>query len=134
VSVRSRTSPERLVWTFDRFTAVLAALFTLLTIYYAFYNLTQLSILGIDFAPYVPTALKFPERAKYVILFVGLGLAVYYFDYTRTELVDRMKSLLAPPFVMVIRQPSGLPPQDRGVRVAGCYLFDPQSNRNHFPA
>ena len=89
MSIRSRRWPARLVWAFDRATAVLAAVFTLFTLYYAFYNLTNLSVIGVNFAPYVPTALKFPERAKYVILFLGIGLAVYYFDYARTELTDR---------------------------------------------
>jgi len=89
MSVRSRGWPARLVWTFDRLTAVMAAVFTLLTLYYAFYNLTNLSVLGLDFAPFIPTPLKFPERAKYVILFLGVGLNVYYFDYARAKLTDR---------------------------------------------
>ncbi|MXR51930.1 TRAP transporter fused permease subunit [Halovenus sp. WSH3] len=89
MSIRSRRWPARLVWTFDRATAVLAAVFTLFTLYYAFYNLTNLSLFGISFVGVVPDPLQFPERAKYVIIFVGVGLAVYYFDYARTRLTER---------------------------------------------
>jgi TRAP transporter 4TM/12TM fusion protein len=82
---------------FDGLTAVMAAVFTLFTIYYAVFTLTNLSLAGISVRQYfVGTPglemLLFDERAEYVVLFLGWGLAVYYFDYARKELKDRLES------------------------------------------
>ncbi|WP_436347127.1 TRAP transporter permease [Natronorubrum sp. FCH18a] len=63
----------------------MAALFTLYTIYYAFFILTNLTVGGVSLRPFIPPDLVFAERAEYVILFVGWGLAVYYLDYARRQ-------------------------------------------------
>ena len=67
----------------------MAALFTLFTLYYAFFILTNLSVAGVSLRPLVPPELVFSEQAEYVVVFTGWGLAVYYLDYARRELDDR---------------------------------------------
>ncbi|MXV61770.1 TRAP transporter fused permease subunit [Natronorubrum sp. JWXQ-INN-674] len=63
----------------------MAALFTVFTIYYAFFILTNLNVFGVSLRAFVPPQLVFAERAEYVVLFTGWGLAVYYLDYARRQ-------------------------------------------------
>ncbi len=78
-----RRTPLQLL---DGLTLLMAAMFTLLTIYYAVFVLTNLTVAGFDLRPYLPAQLLFAERAEYVVLFTGWGLAVYYLDYARKQL------------------------------------------------
>ena len=80
-----RPTPLRLL---DVVTYVMAATFTLLTIYYAVFILTNLTVVGFDLRPLVPGPFLFAERAEYVVLFTGWGLAVYYLDFARTQFGD----------------------------------------------
>ncbi|ELY43765.1 TRAP transporter permease [Natronorubrum tibetense] len=68
----------------------MAAVLTALTLYYAFYILTNLSPAGISLRAFIPPALVFSERAEYVVLFTGWGLAVYYLDYARQQFRERL--------------------------------------------
>lgn len=81
-----RPTPVRLL---DGITYAMAALFTLFTLYYAFFILTNLNVVGISLRPVVPPELVFSERAEYVVLFTGWGLAVYYLDYARRQFDER---------------------------------------------
>ncbi|AXR76256.1 TRAP transporter permease [Natrarchaeobaculum sulfurireducens] len=67
----------------------MAASFTIFTLYYAFFILTNLTIAGVSLRPLVPSVLVFSEQAEYVVVFTGWGLAVYYLDYARRQLDDR---------------------------------------------
>ena len=86
---RIRREQHKPLWLLDRATYVFAAFFTLFTIYYAFFLLTNLTLLGLDFRPFVPDQVQFSERAEYVVLFTGIGIAVYYMDYARGQFEDR---------------------------------------------
>ncbi|SDK06530.1 TRAP transporter, 4TM/12TM fusion protein [Natronorubrum texcoconense] len=82
-----RLTPLRLL---DGITYAMAAALTAFTIYYAFYILTNLSLAGISLRAFIPPELVFSERAEYVVLFTGWGLAVYYLDYARQQFRERL--------------------------------------------